>query len=93
MQKSCLVSHTGITLTVVTGPVVHSVVSSTADPGSRVQSLPGPILLWRLTMKYHLRTFSSTPDSRRVVVSYKYVLELLVSRGVNLAQEKCGKVN
>ena len=43
--------------------------SMTAD----VQSRPGPMLSWRLIMKYFLRSFSSIPlnHSRRVVVSYK----------------------
>ena len=51
--------------------------------GSRVRSLPGLILSWRLIMKYFLRSSSSLPLnlSRRVVVSYKrkYVHEVLVN--------------
>ena len=49
-------------------------------------SRPGPILSWRLIMKYFLRSFSSLPlnHSRRVVVSYKrkYVHE--VGAGQNI---------
>ena len=60
--------------------------------GSRVRSRSGPILLWRLTMKWFLRSFSSLPliHSRRVVVSYKrkYLHELLVNRLFKPAQEK-----
>ena len=60
--------------------------------GSRVRSRSGPILSWRLIMKWFLRSFSSLPliHSRRVVVSYKrkYVHELLVNRLFKPAQEK-----
>ena len=60
--------------------------------GSRVRSLSGPILSWRLIMKWFLRSYSSLPliHSRRVVVSYKrkYVHELLVNRLFKPAQEK-----
>ena len=59
--------------------------------GSRVRSRSGPILSWRLIMKWFLRSFSSLPliHSRRVVVSYKrkYVHELLVNRLFKPAQE------
>ena len=60
--------------------------------GSRVRSRSGPILSWRLIMKWFLRSFSSLPliHSRRVVVSYKrkYVHEILVNRLFKPAQEK-----
>ena len=60
--------------------------------GSRVRSRSGPILSWRLIMKWFLRSFSSLPliHSRRVVVSYKrkYLHELLVNRLFKPAQEK-----
>ena len=60
--------------------------------GSRVWSQSGPILSWRLIMKWFLRSFSFLPliHSRRVVVSYKrkYVHELLVNRLFTPAQEK-----
>ena len=60
--------------------------------GSRVRSQPGPILSWRLIMKYFLRSFSSLPLNhlRRVVVSYKwkYVHKVLVNCLFKLAQEK-----
>ena len=60
--------------------------------GSRVWSRSGPILSWRLIMKWFLRSFSSLPliHSRRVVVSYerKYVHKLLVNRLFKPAQEK-----
>ena len=53
---------------------------------------PGPILSWRLIVKWFLRSFSSLPliHSRRVVVSYKrkYVHKLLVIRLFKPAQEK-----
>ena len=56
------------------------------------KSRSGPILSWRLIMKWFLRSFSSLPliHSRRVVVSYKrkYVHELLVNRLFKPAQEK-----
>ena len=60
--------------------------------GSRVRSRSGPILSWRLIMKWFLQSFSSLPliHSRRVIVSYKrkYVHELLVNRLFKPAQEK-----
>ena len=60
--------------------------------GSRVRSRSGPILSWRLIMKWFLRSFFFLPliHSRRVVVSYKrkYVHELLVNRLFKPAQEK-----
>ena len=60
--------------------------------GSEVRSRSGPILSWRLIMKWFLRSFSSIPliHSRRVVASYKrkYVHELLVNRLLKSAQEK-----
>ena len=60
--------------------------------GSRVRSRPGPILSWRLIMKYFLRSFSSLPlnHSRSYVVSYKrkYVHEVLVNCLLKLAQKK-----
>ena len=48
----------------------------TADPGSQVQSWPGPLLSWSLIMidyEIFLRSISSLPliHSRKVVVSYK----------------------
>ena len=59
---------------------------------SRADCSSGPILSWRLIMKWFLRSFSSLPliHSRRVVVSYKrkYVHELLVNRLFKPAQEK-----
>ena len=52
----------------------------------------GPILSWRLIMKYFLRSFSSLPlnHSRRAVDSYKrkYVHEVLVNCLFKLAREK-----
>ena len=69
-------------------------VSDCRSRGLRVQSQPGPIMSWRLIMKYFLRPFSSLPliHSRSVVVSYKrkYVHEVLVNLLFKLAQEKCG---
>ena len=59
---------------------------------SRADCSSGPILSWRLIMKWFLRSFSSLPliHSRRVVVSYKrkHVHELLVNRLFKPAQEK-----
>ena len=59
---------------------------------SRVRSRSGPILSWRLIMKYFLRSFSFLPlnHSRRVVVSYKrkYVHEVLVNCLFKFAQDK-----
>ena len=60
--------------------------------GSPVRSRSGPILSWRLIMKWFLRSCSYLLliHSRRVVVSYKrkYVHELLVNRLFKPAQEK-----
>ena len=60
--------------------------SLTADPGSRVRSLPGPILLWRLITVILI----PSAESRRIVVGYnrKYVHELLVNYLFKLAQGK-----
>ena len=54
--------------------------------GSRVISRPGPILMWRLITVI----LPPSPDSKKVVVSYKrqYVQEVLVNRLVKLTQEK-----
>ena len=61
----------------------------------RSRSQPGPILSWRLIMKYFLRSFSSLPlnHSRRIIVSYKrkYVHKYVywpVNCLFKLAQEK-----
>ena len=66
-------------ITLIPGRIAQSVTclatdaSLTADPGVLGQSRPGPILSWKLIMKYLLRSFSSLPlnHSRRAVVSYK----------------------
>ena len=60
--------------------------------GSWVRSRRGPILSWRLIMKYFLWSFFSFCwiISRRIVVSYmrKYVHEVLVNCLFKFAQEK-----
>ena len=61
----------------------------TADLG--VASWPGPVLSWRLIMKYFFTVILlPLADSKRVVVSYKrkYVHKVLVNRLVKPAQEK-----
>ena len=86
-----------VTISLIQGPVAQSVASPIADPGV-VSSIPaGPILSWRLIVKYCLRPFSSFHSfkkgcfqSRGVVVSCKgrYVHKVLVNRLVRLAQEE-----
>ena len=46
---------------------MQSVVSLIADPGVASSIWPGPILLWRLIMKYFL-SYSPPADPRRAVV-------------------------
>ena len=71
------------------GLLAQSVMCLTSDPAVASSIQPGPILLWRLNMKYFYG-HSPPGDSRRVVVSYKwkYVQEVLVNRLVELAPGK-----
>ena len=59
--------------------------------GSWVRSRPGPILSWRMIMRWFLRPFSSLPLIQEALLSgYKRnnVHEILVNFLVKLAQEK-----
>ena len=78
------VGHTCVTRWYLLGPIVQSVVSPTADPGV-TSSIPV-----RSHTFMEIDHSPPSPDSRRVVVSYKrkYVHEVLVTGLVKLTQEK-----